>query len=175
MIRLATAADAPLAAQLLQEYAQQIGDTGFVVDPARVARRIQRWPTVQAVDDVAGVYCELKVRVAEKEAEFSAAFPRGASRGLIGPVFAVCIREAIRILRAQPYRIPLAQLRTWRVWGEFLHGQDESQVPDGGRSICESWVSYFALDGKTVTARQPAGGTTWIAEMLAGDLADHGV
>ena len=172
-IRLATATDVPLMVQLLQEFQNQIS-VGIIIDSERISRRIQRWPLVHAVDDVNGVYCELKVKVVEKEAEFSAAFPRGASRGLIGPVFAICAREAIRILRAPPYSIPLGQLRTWRVWGEFLHGQDANQVPDGGRSICEAWVAYFALYGKAVTARQPTGGSLWIAEMKAGDLADHG-
>lgn len=173
-IRLATVDDIPLMSQLLQEFADSIGP-GTVIDPARLERRIQRWPLIQAVDDVAGAYCELKVREEEQEAEFSAAFPRGASRGVIGPVFAACGREAIRLLRARGHR--LNDLRGWRVWGEFLHGQNAARVPDGGREICEAWRDYFALDGKTVTVR-PADPTKpegkWIAEMPVGELAEHG-
>ena len=168
-IRLATANDAQLAARLLQEFSDSIGG-GTVIDPARLARRFQRWPQIQAVDDVAGVYCELKVDETNRQAEFSAAFPRGASRGLIGPVFALCARAAIAHFPARQQ----ADVRLWRVWGTFLHGQDAQRVPDGGQGICKAWVDYFALDGKAVTARKPAGGSLWIAEMPLGDLADHG-
>lgn len=191
MIRLATEADAPLATQLLQEFAQQTGSTDFVADPARVATRIQRWPTIQAVDDVAGVYCELKIRekgnpnlpaghpARSPNAEFSAAFPRGASKGLIGPVFATCAVEALRLLRAGspgPARsYTLNELRAWQVWGTFLHGQDENQVPDGGRGICQSWETFYKGRGRlSIVAERLPGDSIWIARMRVEDLAADG-
>lgn len=183
-IRLATAGalDINPMAGLLQEFRTSVGDSE-PIDPARLSRRVQRWPTIQAVYlDDAGVmraYCELAAKERDQRAEFKAAFPRGAPRSIIGPIFGACARETVRLLRAGPVggvgptRIYTpAQVRQWRVWGEFLHGQDESRVSDGGRSICLSWRDYFALFGLVVTVTERSG--VWMAEMSLSDLATHG-
>lgn len=171
-IRPATVKDAELAAKLHQEFLETLG-MPIQIEQSRIERRIQRWPTVQAVDDIAGVYCELKVFEDEKHAEFCAAFPRGASRGKIGPVFAECARLVLYHYSKEEQE----DIKKWRVWGEFLHGQDEERLFDQGESICKAWVEYFAQFGLKVTARPalPIENSIWIAEMLLGDLASHGI
>lgn len=167
-IRPADPTDKILIAEKLQEFANQIGDT-IVIDPERVERRINRWPLVHAVDDEVGAYTELKVKEDVQEAEFTGAFPRGMDVGRIGPLFALCARNAL-------LQLPRAA-ENWRVWGEFIHGQDANRIPDGGRSICLTWQRYFALAGLSVTARPQDDrdiNGLWIAEMRLGDLASHG-
>lgn len=173
MPRLATLADVNFAAQLLEDFQRSVGNADFAVDRARVAKRIQQWPHIQGIDDLTGVYCELKVSERRHEAEFSAAFPRGAGRGMIGPVFAFCARQAIVLLTTRgsvgPLRVyTLIEVRAWRVFGEFLFGLDDKGLPDGGRAIAQAWVDYFTAAGKPIS-KTPDGR---IPQMLLGDLAD---
>lgn len=183
MIRLALPTDAALIDSLLSEFIRQTGGVPEVFDANRYMRRIQNWPLVQAVDDVAGVFCELKVREGRKpnldpshpaygpNAEFSGAFPRGASKGLIAPVFSLCAKTAI----AHFPKRQQAAVRLWPVWGTFLHGQDENRIPDGGKGICESWRDFYLARGRTsITAEVSDRGSLWIARMQLGELADDG-
>lgn len=180
MNRLATAGDATFAAEKVQEFREQVGNPE-PIDTDRFSLRIQRWPLVQAVDDEHGVYCELKVREQAKDAErghplagpnmeFAGAFPRGASKGVIGPVFSVCARAAI----AHYPKREQAAVRRWPVWGTFMHGQDEQRVPDGGKAICESWEAFYLARGR-LSIRVERYGGIYLARMDVGDLADDGL
>lgn len=187
-IRLATAADAPEIGGLLREFIEQTGGVAGAFDEGRyVAVRLQRWPLIQAVylDDrgVVRVYCELKVReqgdpnmkpehpCRNPNAEFAGAFPRGASKALIGPVFSFCAQDLLSRYRGR-------ELTTWRgreVWGEFSHGQDAERVPDDGKGITESWRDYYEGRGRTsIRAERLPGSTLYIARMTLGELADDG-
>lgn len=164
----ATAVDTPVVVQLLEEFQVQVAGTVVeLIEPERIGRRFSNWPHVQAVDARHGVYCELTVHEDEAEAEFTAAFPRGASVAFIGPVFAECGRHAVVELAS---RQPGVDTSGWRVWGEFLHGQDANQLPDGGLSIAETLAAWFATKSKTVTIEIHGG--LAIPSMALGDLAD---
>lgn len=167
----ATIADTPIVVQLLEDFQVQVtGQLNQPVEAARIERRYSRWPQVQVIDARHGVYCELTVHEDTGRVEYTAAFPRGASKAFFGSIFGECAR---RVITEMASRQPGLNVFNWIVWGEFLHGQDAVQVPDGGRSICESWRDYYASFGLILTVRQPPGSTSWIAEMKLGDMASH--